>query len=77
MVISSQFYVEMEASVNCSLKKWSKWTSWCGSCGVGIRIRSRICGDGYQCPIQLENENSRTDSGICMALIINFYVHIL
>ena len=77
MVISSQFYVEMEASVNSSLKKWSKWNSWSGSCGVGIRIRSRTCGDGYQCPIQLENENSCTASGTCMTLIINFCVHIL
>lgn len=63
MVIFSQFFVEMEASESCSIKKWSKWTSWSGTCGNAIRIRSRMCGDGYQCPIQLE---------IRMTLIINF-----
>ena len=58
MVISSKLFVEKEASVDRSMKKWSKWTTWSGTCGVGIRIRSQICEDGYQCPIQLENTKS-------------------
>ena len=58
MVISSKLFVEEEASVDRSMKKWSKWTTWSGTCGVGIRIRSQICEDGYQCPIQLENTKS-------------------
>ena len=58
MVISSKLFVEKEASVDRSMKKWSKWTTWSGTCGVGMRIRSQICEDGYQCPIQLENTKS-------------------
>ena len=72
MIMFSQFFVEMEASESSSIKKWSKWTSWSGTCGVGIRIRSRMCGDGYQCPIQLEDAKNCTSSGICMTLINNF-----
>ena len=72
MLISSKFFVEMEAAVDSSIKKWSKWTPWSGTCEVGTRIRSRICGNGHQCPIQLENTKHCSASNICMTLIIAF-----
>ena len=67
----------MEASVDSSISKWSNWTPWSGTCKVGTRIRSRICRNRHQCPIQLENTKHCTASNICITLIVNFYVYIL
>ena len=70
----------MVESKNNNTEKCSPWTLWTDTSEVGIKERSRICGDERHCPVQLENTANCTAVGTCaispsMILLIIFIAY--
>ena len=70
----------MVESKSNNTEKCSPWTLWTDTSEVGIKERSRICGDEHHCPIQLENKANCTAVGTCaispsMILLIIFIAY--